>query len=128
MGFWILVSCMTALIPFVMIIFGIIFLICAPKGVNYIFGYRTRKSMKSKETWDYSHKLLGRFWLILGVITLPLVLLSMYFVRGMGDDIVGLVGALVTLASFIPLLLPIIPVEVGLRKNFDAFGHKKENQ
>lgn len=36
------------LIPVIMLIFGTIFSKTAPKDINYIFGYRTTRSMKNE--------------------------------------------------------------------------------
>ncbi|MBQ8546823.1 MAG: SdpI family protein [Clostridia bacterium] len=128
MGFWIFMLIMSLLVPLVMIVFGIIFLINAPKGINYIYGYRTRRSMKSKEAWKYSHRLLGILWIIFGIIFLPIALIPMLFVINKGEDIISIVGAIITLVSFIPMCIPIIFVERGLKINFDMFGHKIDKE
>ena len=39
---------MDLLIPIIMILFGQAFLKKAPKEINYIFGYRTSRSMKTE--------------------------------------------------------------------------------
>ena len=46
MGFWIYMLIMDLLIPIIMILFGQAFLKKAPKEINYVFGYRTSRSMK----------------------------------------------------------------------------------
>lgn len=59
------------------VVTGFILLKFPPKDVNFLYGYRTKNSMKSKERWDfaqtYSAKLMlkgGCFYLVLGVFSL----------------------------------------------------------
>ncbi len=62
---------------------GFIFIIAAliqikfpPKKINSLYGYRTKNSMKSQESWDfaqlYSAKLMLRFGAVLALISLLL--------------------------------------------------------
>lgn len=77
MGFWIYMLLMCLLIPAIMLLFGIRFSKRAPKDINYIFGYRTSRSMKSKESWEFAHKYIGRIWFICGLVLLPLSVIPM---------------------------------------------------
>ena len=56
MGFWIYMFFMVLTIPAIMIIFGRIFMKKAPEKINWVFGYRTRRSMMNKDTWAFAHK------------------------------------------------------------------------
>lgn len=58
------------------IVTGFILLKYPPKNINFLYGYRTKNSMKSKEIWDfaqtYSAKLMikgGFFFIVLGIIS-----------------------------------------------------------
>ncbi|MGB6035824.1 MAG: SdpI family protein [Cryomorphaceae bacterium] len=44
----------------VFIIAGLILVFSPPKKINYLYGYRTKRSMKSQETWDYAQPIAGR--------------------------------------------------------------------
>ena len=37
-----------------MVVFGKMFMRKAPKDINYVFDYRTKRSMKSRETWAFA--------------------------------------------------------------------------
>ena len=63
MGFWIFMFAVNLLIPLVMVIFGAIFIKTAPKKINFLFGYRTERSMKNEDTWKFAHTYLGKLWL-----------------------------------------------------------------
>ena len=45
-----------ALIVFIFFIAGLILFKFRPKKINMLYGYRTAKSMKSQENWDFSQK------------------------------------------------------------------------
>lgn len=108
-----------------MIIFGTVFKNSAPKEINYIYGYRTPMSTSSKEAWEFAHKYMGRLWLIFGIIILIPSVTAMLFVIGLDKDTVGYTGMAITFAQIVLMIIPIIPTEIALRKNFDKNGNKK---
>ena len=122
MGFWVFMLIMSLLIPCIMIGFGILFKHHPPKKINYIVGYRTARSMKSKETWDFAHRHSGRTWVICGLILLPVSAAIMLLSLGKDDDTVGLFGAAVSIGQVLVMFLSIIPTEIALKKNFDGDG------
>ena len=93
---------MDLLIPIVMVLFGRPFLKKAPKEINYVFGYRTSRSMKNKDTWEFAHRYCGKIWLICGFALIPIVAGIMLCFIGADTKTVGYVGA--ALLVF-PLLL-----------------------
>ena len=109
----ILLMIWACLIPFLILVIGIIFQKHAPKVINGCIGYRTRRSMQSQEAWYYATKRMGEIWLALGVIllvvTIPLSLL-------LGENGV----AVLVIAQTIALILSIIPVEMELKAKFDS--------
>ncbi len=38
-----------------------------PKKINSIYGYRTIRSMKNRETWEFAHKLCAKIRTICGI-------------------------------------------------------------
>lgn len=118
MGFWIFMLCMNLLIPVVMVIFGLIFLRKPPKDINDLYGYRTPRSKASREAWDFAHRYLGKLWLrvgaVLAIATVPLMLPCL----GGDVDFVGLYGGILCLVECVVMILPIIPTERALKKNF----------
>lgn len=85
-----------------------------PKSINWFYGYRTKRSMKSQENWDFAQVFAGRQMIGSGTIL---------FVLGfMGPLIplpplmaVGLSLALVIVFAFIPFLR----VEAALKRRFE---------
>lgn len=108
------------LIPFTMFLIGIIWTSSPPTTINSFYGYRTRMSMLSQETWDFAHKMTSKIWSLGGFIMLILSLISYLFFE---DKAIGLI--VITFAQVAIMLLTIIPVEIALKQNFDKFGNRK---
>ena len=107
MGFWIFMFCCTLLIPIIMII---------------AVGYRTRRSMKNQQTWDYAHRECGLLWRRWGSTMLVLTVIAMLLFMGEDTDHIGVVGSVITVLQMIPLFLSIVIVEKKLREKFDENG------
>ena len=61
--------CMALLIPATMLFFGYRWQKKPPHKINSAYGYRTRRSMSSKNAWDFAHKYCGRTWVKFGWFT-----------------------------------------------------------
>lgn len=126
MGFWTYMLILVLLTPLTMVVLGAIFLYRPPREINHIFGYRTTMSMKSKETWDFAHKMMGKLWLILGASSIPFMVVPMLFVMNKSENTISVLAIILFVISLVPLLVPIIPVEIALSRNFDKNGNIKE--
>lgn len=125
MGFWFFMAIMDLMIPLMMIIFGKIFLKNPPKEINGVYGYRTGRSMKNKDTWDFAHRYFGRLWQKSGLVLVPVSLVVMLFVLGKDQDVVGTVGGVLSFCQMVPLIGAIFPTEKALKKEFDEEGRKR---
>ena len=125
MGFWIFMMIKVLSIPVIMLIIGHIFSKKAPTEINWIFGYRTTRSMKNKETWQFANTLCGRIWKKWSLWTLILSVISMLFFVGKSEEIIGIAGGVLCTLQLIPVLAVIPKVESALRKNFDENGKRK---
>ena len=122
MGFWIFMFCFTMLIPIIMIIDCNSMRLCKFKTINSIVGYRTRRSMKNQQTWDYAHRECGLLWRRWGSTMLVLTVIAMLLFMGEDTDHIGVVGSVITVLQMIPLFLSIAIVEKKLREKFDENG------
>ncbi len=118
MGFWIFMFLMVLLIPGTMIGFGAIFRYHPPKERNSLYGYRTGRSMKDQESWDFAHRYCGKLWFWWGLILLVLSVPVMLGVYGRDVDLVGSVGGILVFAQMVPMLGAIWPTERELKKRF----------
>jgi uncharacterized membrane protein len=60
-----------------MVLFSVVFLLFPPRKINHLYGYRTFKSMKSQQAWDFANSFFARYLLVasLAVCVLQAVLL-----------------------------------------------------
>lgn len=117
---------MDLLIPLTMIGFGKLFTNKTPQNINYVFGYRTKMSMKNKDTWEFAHKYCGKIWFVLGLVLFPLSIIPLLAVLGKDIQTVGIVGGIVCCVQLVPLCASFIPTEYALKKTFDQNGRRKK--
>ncbi|MBF1133282.1 MAG: SdpI family protein, partial [Dialister invisus] len=95
MGFWIFMLIMVLLIPLTMLFFGWLLFRKTPKEINYVYGYRTKRSMMNEETWRFANQYFGKVWYLCGLILAPLSVIAIAIVFGKGPGIVGTVGGII---------------------------------
>ena len=125
MIFWLWMLVIDLLIPLTMVGFGRMFMSGGPADINDLFGYRTPMSKINRDTWDFAHRVCGRFWFVAGLILLPLSIVPLLGVRGGDAHTVGLVGGVVCGLQLIPLIAAIPVTEAALRRTFDDCGQRK---
>ena len=118
MGFWLFMAICSILVPMSMVGIGWLFRNKAPDDINRVYGYRTQKSMQSKEAWAFAHKYIGKLWLVCGLIMLPVSIAVMLFVMGEDVDTVGAAGGILVGVQIIIMAGTIIPTERALKKLF----------
>lgn len=125
MGYKIFMFIMLLLIPAVMVGFGAYFMRRAPKKINYVFGYRTARSMKNEDTWKFAHKLIGKIWLVCGTVLLVGgVAFFFVFTSGKDENAASIASLVILGVQLLVLMCSIIPTEIALKKNFDENGNK----
>lgn len=122
--FWFIFVC-DLLIPVVMMIAGRWMRVRPPKEINGFMGYRTARSMKSMDTWNFAHEYAGKLWQRRGwILLVPSMLVHLPF-YGADEDTLGVVCLAVTAVQVIVLLGSIIPVEMALKRTFDENGSRR---
>lgn len=124
MGFWVFCTVCCLLIPLVMCGFGWRFLKKPPKKINGFYGYRTTRSMKNQQTWDFAHQMCGKLWFRAGAVMLPLSLLAMLPALRKGVETTGLWLTGVVTIQMVVMLSTIFPVEGALKRKFDKYGRR----
>ena len=125
MGFWLFMLAMNLIIPLSMIFFGKRFMKNAPGQINMLFGYRTTRSTKNQDTWQFAHHFFGRLWYRSGLVLLPLTIAAMLLMFGKDENTVAGAGGLVCMAQIPVMLYAIVPTERALKKTFDKDGSRK---
>ena len=123
--FWLFMLIMALLIPGCMTGFGRYFMKTPPKDINSLFGYRTTRSMRNQETWDFAHAYSGRFWDRAGRPVLALSLVWAAFLFGKDVETVGNAYIILTVIQMVPFLAVIPATERALNREFDDLGRKR---
>lgn len=124
-GFWFFMLVCNLLLPVCMSGFGRYFRNKAPGQINMLFGYRTSRSTKNRDTWEFAHHYFGRLWYRLGLIMLPVTVAAMMPVFGKNIDFVGFYGSIVSLVQIVVMLVPIWFTESALKRTFDEDGKRR---
>ena len=125
MATWYFMSILVLLMPLFMIGFGRMFMTNAPKDINTSFGYRTKRSMKNQDTWDFAHKHFGKAWFVCGIVLIPASLVLMFLVMGREADVIRTTGFIILGLQLFLMLGAILPTETALKNNFDEFGRPR---
>ncbi len=110
------------IMPLMMVGFGLLLMKNPPKKINSYYGYRTRRSVRSQETWDFAHYFFGKLWLVCGLVSLPISLVPLCLVLGKSEQVISVAGLIVLDIQTLLLLVTILLTERALMKNFDEFG------
>lgn len=125
MGIWWLLEVCNILIPTIMLVAGYMMWKHCPKEINWVYGYRTSRSMKNMDTWRFAHEFCGRLWWRLGwILLIPSIVVLIPFIHS-SEEVIGVVGFVVMIIQCIALIVSIFPTEIALKKNFDENGIRK---
>ncbi len=95
----------------ILVLVGGIGLLFPPKKINYIYGYRTKRSMRSDEAWQYANRYSSQLMTAFGALTIG----------------IGLGCQLMSWSFWIPvaigLLLILALIALTERRLKNKFGH-----
>ena len=119
-GFYIFMFACTLLLPAAMLFLGYRWQQRPPSSINAVFGYRTRRSMSSKQAWDYAHRYCGKIWVKCGWFSAVFAVLSMIFLGIVTLDVstVGIVGGIITCLELLPAAASLAATERALKRVF----------
>ncbi len=122
MAFGYIMLLVILIIPLLMVGFGLLLMKNPPKKINSVYGYRTRRSVRSQDTWDFAHYYFGKLWLVCGLGSIPISLIPICLVLGKSEQVISVAGLIVLGIQTLLLLVTILLTERALKKNFDEFG------
>ncbi len=101
------------LVGITFIIVGFIMLKFPPKKINYLYGYRTKNSMKSQERWDFAQKYSSKLMTYCGFGLLVISLITIFITI---NEIAGIIIGLIL--PFICVAILFIKTEKAIKSNF----------
>lgn len=102
------------LVPVSMLAVGVIFSFFPPKHINDWYGYRTSRSRRDQESWDFAHRYCGHLCLKNSFILLLLSLGLVVIFSHLSDAVL----AMLTLVQIIPFFVVIAKTEKALKATF----------
>lgn len=123
MGIWITIALEYLICPVLMTASGYLMQKHPPREINGLYGYRTARSSKSQEAWDFSQRYSAKLYVKWGRILTAVSLLLFLVLMGLGAETAGIAGTFVCLVQIVFLILPIPFVERALKENFDQNGN-----
>ena len=106
-----------------MIVCGFYFKKGGPKKIRFWIGYRTKMSMKNKETWVFAHKYCGKFLVpVYSVLLILSIGATILVERGAASvEIFGNLGV----AFLLAIVTSVILTEIALKNKFDKNGEQR---
>lgn len=128
MWFWWFMFVCNLLIPILMIVTGNMMRKHAPEKINAIIGYRTTRSMKNIDTWNFAQEYCGRLWWKIGwIMLIPSFVIQLPFYHS-SEDTIGIVVTILETIQCLILFLSIIPTERALKRTFHKDGTRKKQK
>lgn len=110
------------LLPLVMVICGMSYTKRGPKRITRLQGYRSKMSMKNRETWDFAHKNLGDLWFKLGAPLLAVTSVVSLLVFRETTKQITTWCCVIFVIQLVIMVLPVAYTEKALKENFDENG------
>ena len=122
---WLIVVISDLLLPIIMVIAGLILQYRPSKNINCLYGYRTDRSMKSQEAWNFSQVYSGKKITLLGIVSFPVTLIVHLPFYGASEDILGMVCIACVILQCTSIAIPIVQTERAIRAKFNPDGTPK---
>ena len=107
--------CMSVLTPVSIAVVGMVLQKHPVRDINSWSGYRTARSMKSQEAWDFAQKYSAEIWTKGGVV---LAVVSAAVMLGFRKGDYEAVSVRLVAVQVICMCISIVPVEIKLWRRF----------
>lgn len=112
------------LLPVISLVFGIVLLNKSATEINSVFGFRTKTSSKSPQTWGYCNKLCAKVLIAVG--SMSMIVIAVF--NNISNLLFGIfeVGEMVNIIVIVAILISIPIVDNRCKKKFpDLFYDNK---
>jgi len=125
MNIWGIILIVVIVFGVTMVGFGFLFERHSPKKINFVLGYRSFRSMKNQETWDYGNKLSGLLLSRFGIILFIISTAALIFVHGSSETIIRNVGIAIIVLHAVIIVSCALATELSLHRHFDKDGNPR---
>ena len=111
--------------PVLMVVMGLLYLFAAPKEANHHFGYRCYFGMGSEHAWQFTQKIAGITWAVLGgIMTLAMLIATRSFAQQNALDMLS-VAAKCVLAEALVLVLASLVIRIVVAARYNRHGERR---
>ena len=107
--------------PLVLLGLGLLYFLAAPKEANYKLGYRCFWGMSSVEAWQFTQKLAGIVWSILGFVLCIVMTVQSGKFQDMEADAMAYLAVKYLLVELVCVVVSILLINLTV---FVCFDHK----
>lgn len=118
MKFWITVLLSDLPTPIIISIIGILYTRKPAQQINWLHGYRTERSMKNQETWEFAQHYFGKVCRYCGIGFTLITFLLLFSAWGQPQDVVTTLGNILAAADCFIMLGLFFPTERALKKKY----------
>jgi uncharacterized membrane protein len=105
------------------ILAAVLLIVIPPRKINALYGYRTKRSMKSQEAWDFAQLYSAKKMIFWGIILIAFSLIGLLF--SLNETAEFLVGLLAMSAG---IGIPIYQTEKELKRKFSIDEKNRSNR
>ena len=102
-----------------LVLFGVLYAKYPPKKINFLYGYRTSRTMANQKVWDYANKIGAQMFIRVGYASTAIGLI-VYWIYPNVYAVIIQAGVLVG-----GLIVGMILCERDLNRHFDKRGNPK---
>lgn len=100
------------IVPLLMTLIGVVWLKKPPKKINSWYGYRTKLSASSRETWDFANRHCAMVFIRVGIVML--VVSAIILILNPSDEVI----VFLTIVQPIVLMAAAVPTTKALKDKF----------
>ena len=112
--------------PLVLLGLGLLYFLAAPKEANYKLGYRCFWGMSSVEAWQFTQKLAGIVWSILGFVLCIVMTVQSGKFQGMEADAMAYLAMKYLLVELVCVVVSILLINLTVFVCFNRKGILRE--
>lgn len=111
--------------PLLLLGFGLLYLLASPKEANHTLGYRFYWGMSSVEVWQFTQRLAGMVWTVLGlVLSIAMAVVCSGF-RELARDAMIFSAMRAVLWELALVVVSILAIDITVVALFDRKGYRR---
>ncbi len=125
MLYWSLLSLAILVMPFLVLMMGLLRWLAPVKRINYYFGYRSWRSTRSKELWSYAQSFSGKVWTWVGAVLLVPGVVQCFVMAGKSMVYMAVAAICCIGVEIVAMLIAMAVIDLTLWIKFTWKGQRR---